>query len=122
MSSRNAFLFNTVIFLFFISFVTAGWAAEESSFVYNDKGQRDPFWPLVGPSGLIITYDTDFLITDLILEGTMSAEGGGIAIINGKVLRQNDNIGQFIVQQIDTNSVTLTKDGKKFVLKLKKEE
>jgi len=98
-------------------------ALEKELFVYNDHNRRDPLWQLVSPSGVILNYETDFLITDLALEGIMSGEDGkNYAIINSRILRATDAIGQFIIERIDDDRIMLKKGGKKFELKLKKEE
>ena len=98
-------------------------AEEQQPFAYDDHGQRDPFWPLVNPSGAIVNYDTEFLISDLTLEGIMAGEGGqNYAIINGRVLKANDSIGQFTVEAIDDNRIILKTGKQKIELKLKKEE
>ena len=98
--------------------------SQTGQFVYNDHGKRDPLWPLVSSSGGTMTYDTDFLVTELNLEGIMVATGseGNLAIINGRVLKEHENIGQFIIQKISSDTVILQKDTETFELKLKKEE
>jgi len=97
---------------------------EEQSFIYNDHGKRDPFWKLVDDNGSVITYDMDFNITDLSLEGIMlgRTEEDHIAIINGRIVKKNANFGKFVIKEIMKDSVVLTKDQQKFELRLKKED
>src|SRR3989338_2280442 len=96
----------------------AGMAAE-----YDSHGKRDPFWPLVSPSGNIINYETEFQVTDMKLEGIMSGAGGqDLAIINGHIVQRNDHLGPFTVARIEKDLVVLMKDQQEFELKLKKEE
>ena len=104
--------------------LSAGGAVEEQKpFVYDDHGQRDPLWPLVSPSGAILNYDSEFLVSDLALEGIMAGEDGqNFAIINGRVLKKDDLIGQFAVEEIGDNRIILKKGKQKIELKLKKEE
>ncbi len=98
-------------------------AQEEALFVYDDGGKRDPLWPLVNSNGVILNYESEFLITDLALEGIMAgAQGENLAIINGRILRTGDAIGQFVVGGIDEDSIILKKGKQKFELKLKKGE
>ena len=98
-------------------------ADESKPFVYDDQGRRDPFWRLVSPSGAILNYETDFLITDLALEGIMAGKDGkNYAIVNGHILKAADVIGQFVVERIDDDRVVLKKGRQKFELKLKKGE
>ena len=109
--------------LFFPLASALGAAAQEQSFVYNDHGKRDPFWPLVTAEGSVLSYDTDFLISELHLEGVVIGAGGkNAAIINGKIVQVNDNLGEFVVTEISSGSVVLIKDGERFELMLKKEE
>lgn len=97
--------------------------AQETSFAYDDHGKRDPFWPLVGEAGNIISYETDFSVSDLILEGIMAGnEGGHIAIINGRVVKSGDVLGNFTILDVQPESVKMKKDNLKFELKLEKED
>lgn len=110
-----------VLFVLLVS--TSVDANEKEPFIYDDQGRRDPFWRLVSPSGAILNYETEFLITDLALEGIMAGEEGkNYAIINGRVLKVSDSIGQFVVAQIDDDRIVLKQGRRKFELKLKKEE
>jgi len=113
-----------LLFMLLSVAVTGAAAAEEKKpFVYDDHGRRDPLWKLVSPEGVIQNYDSDFLITDLTLEGIMAGtDGKNFAIINGRILKQGDLIGQFVVERIGDNTIVLKQEGKKFELKLKKEE
>jgi hypothetical protein len=98
-------------------------AQEPELFVYEDGGRRDPLWPLVDSKGAILNYESEFLITDLALEGIMAGtDGENLAIINGRILKTNDAIGQFVVGKIAEDSIILKKGKQKFELKLKKGE
>lgn len=96
---------------------------EPVEFIYDDKGNRDPFWPLVSSEGVIMNYDAEFIISDLVLEGVMlGTQDNSLAIINGKVLKLNDQIGNFFVGEIHANSVVLVNGQDRFELKITKEE
>ena len=97
-------------------------ASDEKGFKYDDKGRRDPFWKLISSTGSIVTYETDLMVTDLELQGIMSGASGNIAMINGKVVRKNDKVGQFVISEITDDWVLLKKDQQVFKLRLKKEE
>ena len=97
-------------------------ASSQEAFTYNDKGKRDPFWPLVTSTGSINTYETDFILSDLVLEGIMADKDANLAIINGRILKKNDRIGQFVVMEVGEDSVVLSNDDQQFELKLKKGE
>ena len=97
--------------------------AEEKPFVYDDHGNRDPFWRLVTPSGMIMNYEKNLSILDLTLEGVMEGKGNkNLAIINGQIVKKNGHIGQFLVVEINKNSVILAEGEQRFELKLIKEE
>lgn len=105
-----------------VSFVCADESGEKP-FKYNDDGRRDPFWNLVSPSGTVINYETDYMVGDLVLEGIMSGEENqSLAIINGRIVKVGDKIGNFAVLSVDSNKVILQKAEQKFELRLKKED
>ena len=116
--------------IFILIFSTKGNSVAETGhlkdveiFVYDSHDKRDPMWPLVSTEGVIINYDNNLLISDLSLEGIMLGEGNdGLAIINGRVVKINDDIGDFIIVGIELDKVFLLRGQKKFELKLKKEE
>jgi hypothetical protein len=113
--------FLSLILVLIIAIAAA--AQEQGLFVYDDGGKRDPFWPLVNANGAILNYESEFLITDLALEGIMAgAQGENLAIINGRILKTGDAVGQFIVGEIAEDSIILKKGKQKFELKLKKGE
>ncbi len=96
---------------------------EEPEFIYAPNDKRDPFWPLVNSKGMIISFEKDLLVTDLMLEGIFVGEAGkNVAIINGKILQKNESIGVFTVKDIKENRVTLQKGQERVILKLKKED
>ena len=94
---------------------------EAEDFVYNDHGQRDPFWPLVSSGGAIVNYDSNFSASELILEGIIADGKSRLAIINGNIVEEGKKIGFYMVQQIFTDRVVLMKDGQTTVLRMKKE-
>ena len=106
--------------------VVAIWAgmagAAEEQFVYDDHARRDPFWRLLTPGGVIINYEIDILITDMILEGIIFDPGRqNLAIVNGKVIKAGDTIGLYTVIAVEEKRVLLRKGNEDFVLNLKKE-
>ena len=97
--------------------------SQKQDFVYEDHGKRDPFWSLVSPTGAIINYDNDILISDMTLEGIIAgSDGKNLAIINNIIVKANDKIGLFVVEEIQSDKVLLRKEQERFVLKIKKEE
>lgn len=93
----------------------------QEAFVYDDHGKRDPFVPLVSSAGMVVTYDEDLSVNDLVLEGIASdASGNNAAIVNGKVVKTHDQIGPYIVDVIAADHVEFLKGTERFILKLKK--
>ncbi len=113
-------ILNNFILILSICLCLPVYAAEGLS--YDAHGKRDPFWPLVNPSGVIINYETEYAITDLSLEGIVAGAQGSIAIINGKIVKQNDAVGQYTVTKIGSQDVELKKGDQTYHLKLKKGE
>ncbi len=95
--------------------------AEDTSFFYAEHGKRDPFLPLVSPTGSVIVYDEDITASDMSLEGIAADKNGNnIAIINGKVVKTKDSLGAFVVDAIADDHVDMLKGQEHFTLKLKK--
>ncbi|MBI5416091.1 MAG: hypothetical protein HZA29_04675 [Candidatus Omnitrophica bacterium] len=117
---------NRIVLISLVLFSPVIWAlsqAEEQAFVYDDHGKRDPFWPLVGPTGNIINYDKESHASDLKIEGIIStANGQNLAIIDGQVVKKNDLVGDFLVVEIRKDRVVLTQGQQRFELKFNKEE
>ncbi|MBF0570775.1 MAG: hypothetical protein HQL12_02765 [Candidatus Omnitrophica bacterium] len=102
--------------LFFVNSVYA-----QQSFVYDDHGKRDPFVPLVSSAGMVVTYDEDLSVNDLVLEGIVAdASGNNIAIVNGKIVKARDQVGSYVVDVIAVDHVEFLKGTERFILKLKK--
>ena len=113
-------------FLFISGFLLLSFSflfAQEEKFVYDPHGRRDPFLRLVTSSGNVVSYESDYEINDLALEGIIfDPAGKSLAIINGNVVKLSDKMGVFVVSEITQNKVVLLKGEEKFVLELKKEE
>jgi len=91
-------------------------------FVYDAKGERDPFLRLVDEHGVVYNYDQDIIKTDMNLGGILSGLGGNIAIVNNDVVSVGDMVGNYTVEGISTDTVILRKGQDELELKLKKEE
>lgn len=92
----------------------------EEAFVYDDHGKKDPLLSLVSPAGVFLNYDSDFQIYDLSLEGIMEDPSGNLAIINGRIVKEGDQVGNFTVEKITDKTVNLIKGSQNFLLRLKK--
>jgi hypothetical protein len=120
---KKQMLISSLLVILFSMQVLICYAEDITSFVYEDHGKRDPFWRLISPSGTILTFESDLLISDVALAGIISGvEGHNVAIINSAIVREGDQIGNFIVSEILLDRVILRKGEETFVLHLKKEE
>jgi len=106
-----------VLILFFAKSVYA-----QDTFVYDDHGKRDPFVPLVSSTGLIITYDDNLSVNDLALEGIIADPTGtnNAALVNGKIVKVQDQIGPYVIDVIASDHVELLKGTDRYILKMKK--
>ena len=98
--------------------------AEVEPFIYDSKGMRDPFIPLVG-KGLefLFTEVAVESIAGVYLEGIVWDPGGvSLAIINGEIVTEGGLVGDFKVKKIRREGVILVKDGEEHVVNLIKEE
>ncbi len=113
--------------------IWAGWAAgvsaqpavtdADAEFVYESGGRRDPFWPLVNKGGGIISYDKDLLSSEMALQGIIVGnDGKNIAIINGIIVKEGEMIGLYLVEEIGSGAVTLSREQETVTLTLNKEE
>ena len=95
---------------------------KEEKFTYDDKGKRDPLLPLVSSTGTFINVEQEYILSDLTLEGIVTGNTGNIAIINGQVVNEKQQIGDFVVEEIGQDFVILLKGTQKSTLRLTKED
>jgi hypothetical protein len=108
-------VFGVCFSIFFVSYV----AAEE--YVYKFQGKRDPFVPLISPSGYLLNLEPQDDST-LRLEGVMfDPNGDSIAIINGELVRVGETIGDAVLSNIEPDKVIVIKNNEKVELELRRE-
>ncbi len=116
--------YTSLLFLsvFIVTTAVVAEAQEQQKYSYKNQDKRDPFIPLVSPSGYLLNFETD-KASSLSLEGILyDPSGDSIAIINGELLRVGDSIGTAVVVKIEPNIVTVLKDNEKLELELRREE
>ena len=102
--------------------LTRLYAADEE-FVYDSKGKRNPFIPLVTSTGKLLKLDSEESSTGLLLEGIIYDDRGlSYAIVNGEVVKIGDIINDYQVIKIEKSKVIFIKEGEPLELELKKEE
>jgi hypothetical protein len=110
-----------ILLIFFFSYQSYIFAEGETFFDYDDKGRRDPFFALVDKDGRYIS-DTEYS-GGLNLSGILwDPQGKSSALINAQVLRIGESINGFKIKEITKNSVTISKEGKNYILRLFIEE
>ncbi|MFH1853857.1 MAG: general secretion pathway protein GspB [Candidatus Omnitrophota bacterium] len=97
-----------------------GLALAEEDYIYDAKGKRDPFVPLVSGGGVYISdaYGIGG-IKDIRLEGIVWDEArGSIAIINGEIVKEGQKIGAVEILRIEKDAVVFIIDGEEIRLEL----
>jgi len=95
----------------------------QGQFVYDAKGKRDPFIPLVTPDGRLLNLKQQEEKGDLTLEGIIYDKYGlSYAIVNGEIVKIGDKVGEYQVLRIESNKVIFLKQGEPTEIELKKEE
>ena len=84
----------------------------QEQFVYDAKGRRNPFIPLVTSDGRLLKLDKEQTQQDLLVEGIIyDKQGRSYAIVNGSILGIGDSIGDYQVLKIQDKKVAFIKDG-----------
>ncbi len=95
----------------------------QDDFVYDPKGERDPFIPLVTADGRLLKVGQKEQAKGVSLEGIIfDKEGGSFAIINGDVVKIGDQSEDYQVLKIESDRVILIKNGEPIEIELDKEE
>ncbi|MEI6831824.1 MAG: hypothetical protein WCK61_03860 [Candidatus Omnitrophota bacterium] len=112
------------IFLFFF-FVYFEVAFSQGEFVYDAKGKRNPFIPLVTPEGRLLKLDKQETtsVEGLTVEGIIYDKfGRSFAIVNTKIVGIGDIVGDYQVLKIQEDKVIFIKDGEPLEIGLIKED
>lgn len=95
----------------------------QEQFIYDAKGRRNPFIPLVTPDGRLLELEPRKENADLFLEGIIYDEHGiSYAIVNGEIVNVGDKVGEFQVLKIEKDKVIFIKEGQAKEVELKREE
>lgn len=95
----------------------------QEEFVYDAKGRRNPFIPLVTPEGRLLKLDKQNTASSggLALEGIIYDKlGRSFAIVNTSVVGVGDSVGDYQVLRILEDRVILIKDGEPLEIELVK--
>lgn len=97
---------------------------EVEEFVYDDQGKRDPFRPLITHEGTFGDGAEGVeSIDDIRLEGIVwDPAGGSFAIINGEIMKENEQVNNIRVTKISPNAIIISIDNKEYTINLVEEE
>ncbi|MDD5747056.1 MAG: hypothetical protein PHO30_07335 [Candidatus Omnitrophica bacterium] len=91
-------------------------------FTYDDHNKRDPFVPLVTKDGKILPgakTDSEMENEQILLEGIIwDPQGNSVAIMNGKLVKEQERVFDFQILKIKKDGVILQKGGKVRVFNL----
>jgi hypothetical protein len=95
----------------------------EDEFVYNAKGKRNPFIPLVTSDGRLLKLDKDETKGALSIEGIIyDKDGRSYALVNGEVVEVGSPIDGYQVLKIEEHKVIFIKEGQATEVEFNKEE
>ena len=83
---------------------------EQEGPIYDSKSRRDPFIPLITRATRVATAGLEGVqsVDDIMLEGIVWDKGGeSIAILNGLIVKEGDEIGSVMIETISENNVIL---------------
>ena len=94
--------------------------AEEEAYVYDSRGKRDPFIPLVGVAVTTVSSLDDVMsIEDVKLQGVASnAAGVQVAIINGEMIKEGEKSGRVTLKKIAKEKITILIDEESYEISL----
>ncbi|MDD5097544.1 MAG: hypothetical protein PHU59_03545 [Candidatus Omnitrophica bacterium] len=118
-------LLNKRFFIFLFLFFISATIVFSEDFVYESKGKRNPFIPLVTPEGRLLKLDKQEATTidGLAIEGIIYDKfGRSFAIVNTNVVGIGDTVGDYQILKIQENKVIFIKDGVPLEVELTKEE
>jgi len=122
-TTRKKYIVIALMFCGIMCFGAVARAQEDKEkYLYKAQGKRDPFMPLITPSGYLINLEPD---TDeaLRLEGIMfDPKGDSIAIVNGELLRVGESLGEVVILDIEAEKVTVMRENETLTLELRRED
>ena len=109
-------------FCILLILIIASYAFAQDEFVYDAKGKRNPFIPLVTPDGQLIKLQEEEKKSELSLKGIIyDKSGDSFAIINDEVVKTGDNFLNNQIVKIEEHKVIINKNGALQELELPKE-
>jgi hypothetical protein len=120
---KISLILNFTLWFYILHFTFYILCFAQEQFVYDAKGKRDPFIPLVTPEGRLLKLEREEGAAELLLEGIIYDKYGlSYAIVNGEVVRIGDKISDYQVLKIEENKVIFIKGGQPMEIELEKGE
>ena len=114
-----------IVFLFLSFWAISIKVSAQDEFVYDSKGKRNPFIPLVTPEGRLLKLDKAQTGSagGLAVEGIIYDKfGRSFAIVNSNVVGIGDVMGDYQVLRIYEDKIIFVKEGEPFEVEFTKEE
>ena len=116
-----------ILFLFFATYYllsTIYCLYAQDEFIYNAKGKRNPFFPLVSSGGILTKLDKQERNSSVLtIDGIIyDSNGLSYALVSGSVVGIGDYVGELRVLKIQSDRVVFLKDNQKIEIPLAKEE
>ena len=121
MSGNKILIFTLLFCALRLAPCANSFAREE--FVYDAKGKRNPFIPLVTSDGRLLKLDKGESQGGLLIEGIIyDKQGRSFAIVNGAVVGIGDMVADYQVLKIEEKKVIFIKEGKTIEAEMHKQE
>ena len=112
-NSENLYCLTSVnlLVLFFCLLFLSSVLYADGGFIYDSKGKRNPFIPLVTADGRLLKLQENEQNKEISLSGIIyDKRGVSYAIVNGMVVGVGDRIGEYRVLKILEKKVIFIKD------------
>ena len=103
---------NKVYIILFLIFGFFSLCLAQGDFIYQSKGKRNPFIPLVGKDGRLMRLDKEQErgASDLLVDGIIyDKQGVSFALVNDRVVGVGDYAGDYRVLKIQDDKITFLK-------------
>lgn len=108
--------------LFFLTKVYFS-VANESLFVYDSKGKRDPFISLIGKNVKLTDVELLESIEQVRVEGVIvDPDKGSSAIVNGQIIRVGEFLGGFKLEKVTNYYIVMKRDEKEYTIQFRSPE
>lgn len=110
-----------IIYGFFFAGICfyAQYALASDRYLFTSE-DRDPFMALITSTGRVLVAQ-QMTLSNLVLKGIIYSPEKKLAVINDEIFKEDDSVGDYIVETIEEKRVILKKGDKEIILKLEEE-